>query len=145
LNNLTFSEEKDEEFNNAMDLIFNNQSSYQGWVLLGYVSNTKISLISAGEKIEELVEYLEDNHIQYMLIRLPTTKSNQVVSRDIFIQWIGPKVSTVEKGRKGTHVGEVKQLFQPYHADLTAIGKTHFTVPVILDRSEPLSGSHVID
>jgi hypothetical protein len=34
---------------------------------------------------------------------------------------------------------------QPFHAALTATSKEHFTLETILDKSAPLSGSHVID
>jgi hypothetical protein len=66
-------------------------------------------------------------------------------TRDVFIQWIGCNVSAIQKGIKKAHVGEVKLLLQPFHAELHATSRDNFTEAVVLDRSSPLSGSHVID
>jgi len=113
--------------------------------LLGYSSPRTLSLQGSGEKIEELVEKLIESQIQYILVRVPVSKNDQMVTRDVFIFWIGPSVSMVEKGRKRTHLGEVKEMLEPYHADLEAVSKKNFTINVIVNRSDPLSGSHVID
>jgi hypothetical protein len=66
-------------------------------------------------------------------------------TRDVFIQWTGSKVSAIQKGIKKGHLGEVKAILQPFHAELQASSKESFTETVVLDRSNPLSGSHVID
>lgn len=90
--------------------------------------------------------------------------------RDVFFVWIGPGVGIIEKGKKTGFLGEAQAFlqvcfiyittysfldlliwillfmhsFQPYHADITVLNKKKFTREEILDKSAPLSGSHVI-
>lgn len=61
------------------------------------------------------------------------------------IAWTGPSVKKIEASKKKTHIGTIKEVLQPFHADLEAISKENFTEEVVYDRSKPLSGSHVID
>jgi len=145
LRTLSFTEGDEEAFDTAYHNIFQNKNAYSGWIILGYTGQKNLSLQGSGEKIEELVEKLEDSQIQYILARVPVMKNEQMVTRDVFIFWIGGNVTMVEKGRKRTHLGEVKEMLEPYHADLEAVSKKNFTTNVIISRSDPLSGSHVID
>jgi len=145
LRSLSFAENEEEAFEEAYHNIFQNKNAYSGWILLGYTGQRNLSLQGSGEKIEDLVTKLEEGQIQYILTRVPVMKNDQMVTRDIFIFWIGTNVTMVEKGRKRTHLGEVKEMLEPYHADLEAVSKKNFTTNVIVNRSDPLSGSHVID
>lgn len=86
-----------------------------------------------------------DNEMQYAVIRIPYKKDNTDTVRDVLIAWSGPSVGIMEKSKKKVHIGEVKELLTPFHADLDAIAKTHFDEATIMDRSGPLSGSHVLD
>jgi len=53
--------------------------------------------------VAELVSKLDDKQMQYILVRIPLNeKSTHIAqvskSRDVFIAWIGPEVSTLAKG-----------------------------------------------
>jgi hypothetical protein len=61
--------------------------------------------------VEELKPHLEDNQIQYALVRLGGIQhkgSLKVTTRDIFITWIGPAVGIIEKGKKTAYLGDVE-------------------------------------
>ncbi len=110
--------------------------------------STEIELQNKGRgTITEMIEHLKDDEMQFILIRLtlPEMKGGAVSTRDVFIEWNGPNVAAIDKGKKKSLVGEIKELLQPYHAELTAISKQNFNLEVVLDRSAPFSGSHVID
>lgn len=83
--------------------------------------------------------------MNYAIIRIPDKKDKTDTVRDILIAWAGPNVGIMERSKKKVHIGEVKELLTPFHADLEAISKANFTEAVVMDRSGPLSGSHVID
>lgn len=83
--------------------------------------------------------------MQYAVIRIPDKKDKNDTVRDIMIAWTGPSMGIMERSKKKVHIGEVKELLAPFHADLEAIGKTNFTEAIVMDRAGPLSGSHVID
>jgi hypothetical protein len=79
-------------------------------------------------------------------------------------------MSAVQAGKKKSHVGEVTKILKPFHAELTAVNKDTFTLENVIGttrpcatlspppyahvltshrgspaKSDPLSGSHVID
>jgi len=145
LNFFSISKTTEVQLIEAMDKIFNSKS-LKGWILVGYETSRILTLQSFGENIEDLLDKLNEEEVQYILLRIPVYKSNQfLVARDIFITWIGSQVTNVEKGRKCIHVGEIKNYFQPYHSELTAISKNNFTLEEITKLSSPFSGSHVLD
>ncbi|ELR17747.1 RhoGAP domain containing protein [Acanthamoeba castellanii str. Neff] len=126
--------------------------SYSGWLVVGYKDSATLELQGSGVGgVDELVRHLKDTEVQFALLRLPIISqedvdpSKSMISRDIFIGWIGPKVGIVQKGRKKAHVGEVKELLKPFHAELFALRRTNFTESVVRDKSGPISGSHMID
>jgi hypothetical protein len=140
---------KEEEFTQVIEELF-NKNSYDGWLIMGFVAgkSTEIELQNKGRgTIAEMIEHLKDDEMQFILIRLtlPEMKGGAVSTRDVFIEWNGPDVAAIDKGKKKSLVGEIKELLQPYHAELTAISKQNFNLEVVLDRSAPFSGSHVID
>jgi hypothetical protein len=65
--------------------------------------------------------------------------------RDVFVCWCGPNVKKIEAARKKTHTGDVRKVFQPHAAEVEALNRQNFTEQTLLERSAPLSGSHVID
>eukprot|EP00028_Trichosphaerium_sp_Am-I-7-wt_P002663 CAMPEP_0168529382 /NCGR_PEP_ID=MMETSP0405-20121227/13879_1 /TAXON_ID=498012 /ORGANISM="Trichosphaerium sp, Strain Am-I-7 wt" /LENGTH=147 /DNA_ID=CAMNT_0008553103 /DNA_START=82 /DNA_END=525 /DNA_ORIENTATION=+ len=122
------------------------------WMILGY-NGKRIQVVAQGNTgVEDLVSRLGDDQVQYVLVRLPD--KNEVIGadgeavktgKDIFIQWTGPKVKVMERGKKRTHAGEVETFMKPVHASLTAVSKDNFNAPTILQKSHPKSGSHVLD
>ncbi len=58
---------------------------------------------------------------------------------------IGPSVGIIEKRKKEAYRGDAEQLLQPFHSALTATNRDNFNQENIIERSDPLSGSHVID
>ena len=62
-----------------------------------------------------------------------------------FDSTIGPSVGVIEKGKKTAQLGDAQSFLQPYHAALTALSKENLNDETVIDRSNPLSGIHVID
>lgn len=46
--------------------------------------------------------------MQYALVRV----SDPPVAKNALIVWLGPKVGTIEKGRKKSHLGEVQKILE---------------------------------
>lgn len=135
----------EEKLNEVMDDVFST-NSLLGWVIIGYENKKTIALQSFGKgTVAEMVENLKDDEIQYCLVRIPITDRGTQTTTDVFIMWIGSEVGLLDKGRKKSHVGEVQNMMQPFHADLTAISKENFTTDVVVEKSKPNAGSHVID
>eukprot|EP01103_Thecamoeba_quadrilineata_P019864 TRINITY_DN8252_c0_g1_i1.p1 TRINITY_DN8252_c0_g1~~TRINITY_DN8252_c0_g1_i1.p1 ORF type:complete len:519 (+),score=105.47 TRINITY_DN8252_c0_g1_i1:39-1595(+) len=137
-----------DEYSKARDDL---DEARDGWLLIGYTGNNTLALQDQGKNIAELVDQLKDNEIQYGLIMLQITTTNQSTgikensTRAVFVNWVGPNVTILQKGKKKTHIGALQKLMQPYHAELVAVSKERFTEATLKERSAPLSGSHVID
>jgi len=122
-----------------------NPNAKRGWVLCGY-NGANIVLQKSGDgDTAELVKNLVDDQVQYALIRLPDKKDGTDTIRDVLVCWTGPGVKKIEAARKKTHLGAVRGVIKPSHAEVEAISRANFTEVTLYDRSHPLSGSHVID
>jgi len=121
-----------------------DKTTVLGWVAVKYVSGTQISLqaVGVGSGIPDLVKEFQENQIQYALIRLPP--KGDAVTKDIFLTWVGPKVSKIEQGKKGEHLADLRELLGPAHSSLTALTKVNFTEEKIRELSDPAAGSHVL-
>jgi len=140
--------DNESELREAQAALF-NVNSQSGWLLLNYVGPSTVHFSAGGEgDIAEVAAHLHDDQIQYALIRLGGIEEKgtlKVTSRDVLITFIGSKVGIIEKGKKTAFLGDIQAYLQPFHSDLTVLNRSRFSREAVLDRSNPLSGSHVID
>jgi len=117
------------------------RDTIKGWVLVRYTGQTQISFQESGfGPLSELAALLEENQMQYALIRLPPDP----ISKDIFLSWVGPKVSKIEQGKKSEHLADLKSLLGPAHGSITAFTKQNFTETKIRELADPSSGTHIL-
>ncbi|EGC34157.1 hypothetical protein DICPUDRAFT_48521 [Dictyostelium purpureum] len=140
--------DNESELREAQAALFNINST-SGWLLLNYVGPSTVHFCAGGEGgVDDIKDHLEDDQIQYGLIRIGNIQEKGTLKttvRDIFFCWIGPGVGIIEKGKKIANLGDAQALLQPFHADITILSKSKFDKETVLDRSHPLSGSHVIE
>jgi hypothetical protein len=141
--------DNESELREAQAALF-NVNSQNGWLLLNYVGPSTVHFAAGGElsTLEDLSNQFEDDQIQYALVRIGGIQEKgtlKTTMRDIFICWIGPGVGIIEKGKKTAFLGDAQAFLQPFHADVTVLNRNNFTFDSLIDRSHPLSGSHVID
>ena len=104
------------EFREAQAALFNANARGCAWLLLNYVGLTTIHFTAGGsDSVEELRPHLQDEEIQYALVRLPLPDGS---TRDVFVQFTGPGVGIIEKGKKTAHLGDVQALLQPFHKEV---------------------------
>ncbi len=136
------------ELREAQAALFNVNST-SGWLLLNYVGPSTVHFAAGGEGgPAELAQQFEDDQIQYALIRIGEIQEKGTLKttiRDIMLTWIGPGVGIIEKGKKTAFLGDAQSILQPFHAEVTVLRRERFNHETLLDRSHPLSGSHVID
>ncbi|KAH6879993.1 hypothetical protein B0T10DRAFT_145682 [Thelonectria olida] len=140
--------DNESELREAQAALFNVNST-SGWLLLNYVGPSTVHFAAGGEGgVEEFKSQLEDDQIQYGLIRLGNIQERGTLKttiRDIFIVSIGTSVGIIEKGKKTAFLGDAESYLQPFHSSVTVIKKDNLNEETLLDRSHPLSGNHVID
>eukprot|EP01087_Luapelamoeba_hula_P001154 TRINITY_DN108_c0_g1_i1.p1 TRINITY_DN108_c0_g1~~TRINITY_DN108_c0_g1_i1.p1 ORF type:complete len:164 (+),score=26.27 TRINITY_DN108_c0_g1_i1:39-494(+) len=124
--------------------------SFSGFIVLRYTGNTSLGLQATGAGgVEELGPHFRDEEVQYAVVRValekydtPRREGDVVRTRDVFIQWVGPGVGIIEKGRKRSHLGEVEKILSPTHATLFATSKKRLDERTVIEKSDPASGSH---
>ena len=115
------------EFREAQAALFNANARGCAWLLLNYVGLTTVHFVRGGEDVEDLRPALEDDQIQYALVRLPVPgKTGRDGIRDVFVTFIGPGVGIIEKGKKTAHLGDVQALLQPFHKDVSVTNPHRF-------------------
>jgi hypothetical protein len=119
-----------------------DRATPRGWLIVGYVGTTNnIELVAYGfGGIDEFLGHLKDDQMQYLLLRLPADP----VTKDIFINWVGPKVSKIQQGKKSEHHGDLKSVLGPVHGDLTVLTKIGFNDQKIRELADPSSGTHIL-
>lgn len=136
--------EQPDDFNRVMDDHF-GKGPIASYVVLGYNNNNAIYMQSGGDGgVTDLVAQLQDDQIQYGLIRISYKEDGHTLTRDVFVQWNGPKVSAIQKGIKKAHCGEVKNVLCPTAIEVLVSSKANFTLDTLLARSAP-TASRVID
>ncbi|XP_037037590.1 uncharacterized protein LOC119075268 [Bradysia coprophila] len=140
--------DNESELREAQAALFNTNSE-SGWLLLNYVSDSTVHFAAGGEGgPDDVVPHLEADQIQYVLIRVGGIQeegTSKTTYRDVFIAWIGPSVGIIEKGKKTAFLGDAQNMLQPFHASITALNSDKINKENIIDRSNPLSGSQVIE
>jgi len=131
-------------------------NSPRGWILMGYRDpNTIVYEAHGTGPLSEITSRLQDDKVQYFIIRIPLDDHASHVAagaeiqvsktRDVMVSWTGPKVGMIEKGKKKSHLGAMTALLTPVHAELYAVNKANITEKVLKEKSEPHAGSHIID
>ncbi|WP_306361668.1 coactosin family protein [Nocardia sp. CC227C] len=137
------------ELREARNSLFSENGTTSGWLLLNYVGASTVHFTAGGEGgVENIVPLLEDDQIQYALVRIDGVQGDgagETTVRDVFLAWIGPEVGMIEKSKKSGYLGDAQIILQPYHADVTVVNKDRLNRETLLDKSQPLSDSHVID
>ena len=87
------------------------------------------------------MDKFDDTQIQYAIVRVPLDGGK---TRDVFLNWVGSRVRTMEKGKKRTFVGDVQKVLSPFHTELTVTGKANFNMATLVERSDPACAMHEI-
>eukprot|EP01098_Paradermamoeba_levis_P012439 TRINITY_DN544_c0_g1_i1.p1 TRINITY_DN544_c0_g1~~TRINITY_DN544_c0_g1_i1.p1 ORF type:complete len:169 (+),score=52.55 TRINITY_DN544_c0_g1_i1:70-507(+) len=137
--------DNESELREAQAALF-NINSFSGWVLLNYVGPSTVHFAAGGEGgVDELKPHLEHDQIQYALVRTAVEEHGVKKFRDVFICSIGKGVGIIEKGKKTALLGDAQNYLQPHHANVTVLAPQNLSQASLLDRSNPLSGSNVIN
>ncbi|KAM9994961.1 hypothetical protein ACTFIY_001135 [Dictyostelium cf. discoideum] len=111
-----------------------NTNSTNGWCLLNY-SGAEYG----GENFDEIVGNLKDDQIQYGVVRMGGIEEKGTLKTTVRnVSFVG-LVQELELCKKVM----LNSYFN--HAGITVLNKSHFTRENVIDRSNPLSGSHVIE
>ena len=123
------------------------------WVIIGYEPNStnKLKYVAHGSGgAASLRNQFIPNTYQYGMIRFDIDKTSmnhtdQKAQRDIFFYYSGPDAPILKRGKYLENLGTIEDKFKPHHAKVEIKNKDAVTNPLIIQRTNPGSGSHVID
>ena len=120
--------DNESELREAQAALF-NVNSKSGWLLVNYVGPSTVHFSAGGEGgPEDLVEQVQEDQIQYALIRLDgIQEQGETTVRDVFITFIGQGVGIIEKGKKAAFHSDAQNFLQPYHSDVTVLNRRKVT------------------
>jgi len=112
------------------------------WLLLGYEGNTKVFLQAKGDGgLEELIQQLKPDQVQYGLYRTTDTVDNTVAVKFVLILWVGESVAVTRKARITTHKGELTSFIGQYHVDCSCSNLQEINEDIIRDLVQRASGT----
>lgn len=80
---------------------------------MGYQNDSTLVLQAQGTGgVEEVRNHLQDDQVQYFIVRVRFPKDNAETTRDVFVAWTGPKVPRVAAARKATHASVVQSVLK---------------------------------
>jgi len=122
-------------------------TALSGWILVSYSSSSGSGLKldkQSGGTLNDLLPQLQNDQVQYAIIRIQPDDAD-AKTRDVFINWVGPGVRALEKGKKKSHLSEVQRILQPFHIAISAFTKSNFTLDTLKRVSDPRTANHSID
>ncbi|KYQ91019.1 hypothetical protein DLAC_07918 [Tieghemostelium lacteum] len=130
-----------EEFLDAVKSVHTSGFA-QNWYLVGYVDKDTIKLQSVGTGgINELVSHLDDNQMQYAILRVVDLVDGIPTDRYVFIVWVGEQVKGIDKARLGTNKTAITKLMGHYNVEITASLKSELSEQEITNKVSDASGS----
>ncbi|KPM45839.1 hypothetical protein AK830_g689 [Neonectria ditissima] len=122
-----------------------NPNATSGWLLLNYSDSSVVQFFAGGAgSPEELSVMFQDDQVQYALVRI-SVPGDQTTVRDVFVQWTGPDVGILEKGKKVIHQSDAHNILKPFDVDVKVLNRQNLNLENLLAQSDPESGSRVID
>ncbi|EGC39067.1 hypothetical protein DICPUDRAFT_12292, partial [Dictyostelium purpureum] len=97
-----------------------SDASDTNWCLIGYANETTLSVLGKGNGgADELAQHLKSNIVAYGLVREVERFDLSDTVKFAFINFVGEEIPRMFRAKLGTHSGKVKEVFTPYHVDLS--------------------------
>eukprot|EP01091_Cochliopodium_minus_P019202 TRINITY_DN8006_c0_g1_i1.p1 TRINITY_DN8006_c0_g1~~TRINITY_DN8006_c0_g1_i1.p1 ORF type:complete len:144 (-),score=36.85 TRINITY_DN8006_c0_g1_i1:100-531(-) len=123
------------------------------WVLIGYTPNstTNLTYVAHGNGgANSLKQHLNTSTYQYGMIRFEIDKTSMQhtdisAQRDIFFYYSGPDTPILKRGKYLENLGAVEEKFKPVHSKIEIKNKDLLSNQLLIERTNPGSGSKIID
>jgi hypothetical protein len=144
----------------VQQITFNDEASFKAalkavrddkqetnWVLGSYQGKNAVSFIGSGSGgVSELVTKLEDENINFGVIRVSENIDKSKTTKFVYIYWVPEAVKIMKKAEASARKGAIDAIFAPYHVDLTIQTKDELSDQIIMDKVSSASGSksHIV-
>lgn len=135
---------KDEEAVTAAIKDVRDDAKDTNYVILGYESGKSncIELVASGSGgLAEVLPYFKPDFMGYSLVRVISGDKESHRPKFIEIIFSGEGISLVKKGKMGTHVSGINQLFGYTHISVQASSPTELDETDLMNRVKKASGA----
>jgi len=127
------------QFHDAVKTVKNSKDI--NWTLASYAKKDTLSLIgSGGGGLTELLTKLEEENVNFGLIRLSITRDNHPETRFVYLKWQPDSIKPMKKAEINTRSSSIAALFAPFHCDFHISKKEDISEQIILDSVLNVSG-----
>lgn len=116
-----------------------------GWVLVGYQDKNTLKIVGTGTgDSQELAKKIVDNDIMYAVVRVQAMNKDVSEGRSVFIRFLGPNISTLQRGQKNSHIGAVKEVMshgRNTKGELECLAPANMNDKVIVSMTDPGNGN----
>lgn len=111
-----------------------DDKSSTNWALFGYEGQTNnLKVVGTGDGgLDEMIGWLNSNHIMYAFCRVIDTKTS--LPKCLLINWQGEGAPIVRKGTCANHIRAVEKLLKGAHITITARSEDDVEVDVIMEK-----------
>eukprot|EP01100_Stratorugosa_tubuloviscum_P002126 TRINITY_DN1487_c0_g1_i1.p1 TRINITY_DN1487_c0_g1~~TRINITY_DN1487_c0_g1_i1.p1 ORF type:complete len:334 (+),score=173.54 TRINITY_DN1487_c0_g1_i1:94-1095(+) len=115
------------------------------WVLFSYTNirqPQKVAFVASGTgNIEELALHFQPDQVHYAFLRTTDRVDESVTTKFIYLNWVGPNVSPMTKGKITTHKGSVESFFAPFTISMFGTLIDDFSVSALNAKLQQLKGA----
>jgi len=113
------------------------------WLLLAHQDkpNEVILQATGNGGVDEMKAHLDDNKVQYALIRTHELIDKSNTTKFVYVYFIGEGVPFAKRGRFGVVKGNVTKHLQPYHVDFEISSSNEIGEEIIAKKISEASGT----
>jgi len=121
-----------------------SDASPETFCVLGYEGKAKIVLKDSGSGDPyACIDDMGDGDVSYALLRVGNTRDQESKTvKFVFLCFVGPSVGGMQKGRVGSHKGDVKELIGQSHVEIQTDDKEDISQEAITTKLKKASGAN---
>jgi len=127
------------KFQEAMGLVRNSKDI--NWLLASYTQKNTLALIGSGSGgLDELLSKLEEDNVDFGLIRVSITRDNHPETRFAFLKWQPDSIKPMKKAEINTRSSAISAIFSPFHCEFFISKKDEISEQILQDAVLSVTG-----
>jgi hypothetical protein len=128
-------------FKEAMKNVRDNTIAHT-WMMARSVDKDTIGAIGSGQgAVEDLVSKLEDDNVNFILLRVTEQIDKSTTVKFVFIKWQPENLAPMKKAGISVKKGDIEKVFTPFHVNLQISNKAELNTKDIMDKVAGASGT----
>jgi hypothetical protein len=136
---LKFSDEA--AFKEALKNVRDNNVAHT-WMMARSVDKDTLASLGSGQgAVEDLVSKLEDDNVNFILLRVTEQIDKSTTVKFVYIKWQPENLAPMKKAGINVKTGEIEKAFTPFHVSLQISNKAELNTKDIVDKVAAASGT----